>query len=131
GDTRARSLISWVVSARALASVVPSRNRATPMNVNRLDAVARVDWVAIQASVRTSGNVKEAGITPTTVVGSPSTVSDRPTMAGSRPKRRIHSPCESTTGGGLPGTPSWSVNQRPKAGWTRSTDTSDGVARDI
>jgi hypothetical protein len=55
------------------------------MNVNRLDAVARVDWAAIQASVRGSGNVNEAGITPTTVVRSPSMVSDRPTMAGSRP----------------------------------------------
>ena len=108
--------MSWVISARALARVVPSRNRATPWNVNKLDAVARVDWAAIQASVRASGNVKEAGITPTTVVGSPSTESDRPRMAGSRPKRRIHNPCESTTGGGLPGTPSWSVNQRPRAG---------------
>jgi hypothetical protein len=68
--------MSWVISVRALASVVPSRNRATPMTVNRLDAVVGVDWAAIQASVRASGKENEAGITPTTVVGSPSTVSD-------------------------------------------------------
>src|SRR3989442_14530175 len=97
------------------------------MNVNKLYAVARVDWAAIQASVRASGNVKEAGITPTTVVGSPSTEIDRPTMAGSRPKRRIHNPSESKTGGGVAGTPYLAANKHARA--RRSPNHSAGKQR--
>jgi len=125
GDTRERSVMSWVVSARALASVVPSRNRATPMNVKRLDAVARVDWAAIQASVRASENANEGASRRrrSWAVRRWRAIADDggiPSVAADPQPMREHDRRR------LPGTPSWSVNQRPRAGWTRSTDASDG-----
>ena len=69
--------MSAVISVRALSSVAPSRSRATPVSVKRNDALARVDCAAIHMSVRASGKLKEAGMTPTTAVGTPSNA-DRP-----------------------------------------------------
>src|SRR5262249_23635951 len=83
-----------------------------------------------QASTRGSGNANEAGITPTTAVGTPSKLIDRPTMCGSCPNRRIQKPWESTATGEAPCAVSASVNQRPCACATPSTDVSDDVVRE-
>ena len=110
---------------RAVSTGTPSRKRATPVRLNRNDAVARVDCAAVQTSLRVSGKLNAAAITPMTSAGSPSSVIDQPTMLGSAPNCRTQSPCDSTATGAAPVTPSASVNHRPSAGETRSTDASD------
>jgi hypothetical protein len=90
-----------------------------------------VDCAAIHISVRESGKLKVAGITPTTSVGTPLKVIERPTMLRSAPNLRSHSPCDRTATGAAPETPSCSMNQRPIAGCTPRTGASEGVASTI
>ena len=123
--------MSAVISVRALSTVAPSRSRATPASVKRNDALARVDCAAIHMSVRASGKLNVAGMTPTTSVGTPSKMIERPTMLGSPPNLRTHRPWDKTATGAAPVTPSGSMNHRPSAGWTPRTETSEGVARVI
>jgi len=53
GDTRERSVMSWVVSARAARRASCHQfNRATPMNVKRLDAVPA--WTGGRSGIRAS-----------------------------------------------------------------------------
>src|SRR6185295_2616680 len=61
-------------------------------------------------------NALPAGITPTTVYGSPSSVSVRPTRAGSDPNRVAHSAWLSTSTCSRPGWSSPGWNARPRAG---------------
>jgi hypothetical protein len=129
GTRRERSWMSALISARALSTVTPSRNRARPVRLKRNDAVARVDCAAFQTSLRASGKLNAAGITPITSVGWPSSEIERPTMPGSPPNRPVQRPCDSTATDAAPVAPSASVNHRPRAGDTRRTDASDGVAR--
>ena len=57
----------------------------------------------IARSMSASGNRKERSSTPTTVKGSPFSMTVRPTVPGSPPNRRCQRPCESTTTFSCPG----------------------------
>jgi hypothetical protein len=94
--------------------------------MNRVDAAREID-AGVHTSMRESGNVKDGGITPITVVATPFSASDRPMTAELCPYRRTQRPCDNTATGAAPAAVSASVNQRPRSGRTPSTDVSDGV----
>ena len=68
-----------------------------------------------------------AGAMPTTVVSTPFSVSLRPTIDGSPPKRRFHSPSPIITTFSAPGRSSPSLKERPRTGLMPSSGNSDGV----
>jgi hypothetical protein len=62
------------------------------------------------------------GATPMTWTGSPSSVTVRPTIPASPPKRRFHVPWLSTTTASRPSGPSSGANARPRTGATPSVE---------
>ena len=66
--------------------------------------------------------VNAAGATPTIVYGSPRSVSDLPTIAGSLPNSRCHMRCEITTTRGAAGSSSDGTSRRPRNGCTPSIE---------
>jgi hypothetical protein len=79
--------------------------------------------IGIQISTRSSasnGNSNPAGITPTTVTGSPSSTTDRPTIEGSRENCRLHRPSEMIAVRGAPRASSPGPKTRPCIGATPS-----------
>ena len=77
--------------------------------------------MGFQISVSASGKRKDAGMTPTTVALTPSSVTALPTTPGSEPKRRRHSEWPRTTTPSRPGASSSSSSARPCAGSTPSS----------
>ena len=74
-------------------------------------------------------NWKPAGITPRTLYFSPFRVMSRPTISGSRPKRRCHSPWLSTATRFAPGRSSSGPNTRPSLGAMPSSGKKEAVTR--
>jgi hypothetical protein len=67
----------------------------------------------VHTATRGDGIAKSGGITPTTRCATPSTVTVRPTAAGSPPSRSRHSSCETTATGAAPRRVSSAVITRP------------------
>ena len=68
-------------------------------------------------------------MTPTTVLGSPSMRTVRPTMSGSAPKSRVQRPLPRITTGAAPRAWTSSVKRRPSASSVANTSKNPGVTR--
>ena len=78
-------------------------------------------------AVAGSGKWNDAGITPTIVRPTPSTIICRPITDGSPPSFRFHSDSPMSTTGAAPGCTSASLNARPERGPVSSTRNTPAV----
>ncbi len=123
GCSAASTAATRAMSDRAAAGDTPSASLPTTSTYEVPKSSAGGSrGIGTHSSARgISGAWNPAGITPTTVYGAAFTVTVLPSTAGSRPRRRTHSPCDRTTTWPLPRVSSAATKSRPSSGRTPST----------
>ena len=131
GNADARRAATALASAVAWSRETPSRSRAKTRSErparSLLRAASESGRQRVAFVAQKGANRNDAGMTPTTVNGSPSSVTVRPTMPRSPPNRRFHNASLSTTTRSRPGWSSPATKVRPSAAGTPSVRNKSAV----